>query len=887
MFSSTEANAKEDFKPMMLLAGKTKSVLQWLFTFVSNLMSAFAKFGKSSYLSLLFLGIILLLVQALEQANTLLVGMIEDDRVSLILCFAVISVFASVLSHYPRYIYYAENINNSRDDHKWYAYKWLGYPIFVFSKIDPKYKQDFKAKFLRHALGLVIFIIWHYYIYQTFYPKLLFNDFNVPMIQAISFVVSIVPATILIILLHRFDVYQDLVVDAIGDDALEAAKTKKRQFFTRGVKALVIGVGVIFIAGIVVVSTAEMSIYGYWLLQIFTMLLAVLYILFRVFRVYAKNVNFNRYYFLSSSVGYLRYYLVFFVLVVLFIVYSNVAVFYNWRLYNAMLILLCFFFMCYYILACLVKYFFMLTIFKTQQKDLNKNLYVTEKNYLYSSGVLLENRQHLIPLDEQNKFSVKRQIVASFIVLFIIIMGVVSYASETQIHELQAFKTPKKENILSIETFKDSLRNRTDKPLFFVASHGGGLKANIWTMKVLNEIQIKTNGAFLDQTISFSGASGGMMGESLYSVLGGRYTDDFVTISQRINRVANENFVSKDLALMLGYDFIRKLYPLSGIDKYRDRSYYSMVTYRNILENKSATTLDTMSFHSYWKTNIFDKVGYFPSLIVNTAKTNGRRGVFYSVAYPQDSTVFYNSDNLSQLYYDRDNIKQKRAIAYYEAVSSTNRFPALSPAAKIKGYGHYIDAGALDNSGLLSSLDLHNYLQRDSTLNKTKKVFVEIVNGRNNYIWYLIQKFKEEADIKHIQFDEIEQDNIVADLKTGFNLDKIPNYLSDFMRNYSKDPKVDYIPIYLPFHIELDEVQKFLGADILINQKQIDSLRTFLKQENGALKATLKDQGFKWETYEPTLARHLSASTIEYYDRIIKSKIFTDQIEDIRTLLDK
>src|SRR5690606_18851502 len=165
-------------------------------------------------------------------------------------------------------------------------------------------------------------------------------------------------------------------------------------------------------------------------------------------------------------------------------------------------------------------------------------------------------------------------------------------------------------------------------------------------------------------------------------------------------------------------------------------------TYRNILENKTAKTLDSLSFNAYWKTKIFDnKNQYFPSLIINTAKTNGKRGVFYSVTYPKDSTLFYNSDNLSQLH--------NGSIAYYEAVSSTNRFPALSPAAKIKNYGHYIDAGAIDNSGLLSSIDLHNYLLKDSTLNTSKKVFVEIINGRNNYIWHLIQKFKKEKDVDH------------------------------------------------------------------------------------------------------------------------------------------
>lgn len=853
-----------------------KLVFRFL-NFVNNMISAFGKFGKSSYLSLFFLGIILLMVQALEQANTLLVDMIESDKVSLMSCFILISVFASVLSHYPRYIYYAENINNSRDDHQWYAYKWYGYAIFIFSKIEKNYKQDYKAKFFRHSLGLVIFIIWHYYIYQTFYPKLVFSGYNIGFIQFMSLLFSIIPALILIGLLDTLDDYQNQILDAQEDqEDLRTAKAEKKKFTTLGVTALLLTIVIVLVYAVILISILKFSFTGYWLLQVFTFILSLMYILFRVFRVHVINVYYKLNA-LSSGVGYLRYYFVFAIVVFLFLVYSNIAVYNNWELSNAMLILLCYLFILYYGLACLVKYYFMLSIFSTQQADLENIPHVTAKSYLYTSGVRPENRKNLVPLAAQKNFSKRRRLIASIITALIIVLVVISFNSESSIHELKVYSKAQNKTLLDIEEFKIKLRERNQKPLFFVAAHGGGLKANIWTMKVLNEIQIKTEGDFLNQTISFSGASGGMMGLSLYSVLGGAYANDFNAIGHKIDEVAHENFASRDLAMAFGFDAIRKLYPFSKLGKYRDRSYYAMVAYRNILENKTAMTLDTLSFNAFWKTKIFDnKNQYFPSLIINTAKTNGQRGVFYSVTYPKDSTLFYNSDNLSQLH--------TGAIAYYEAVSSTNRFPALSPAAKIKNYGHYIDAGAIDNSGLLSSIDLHNYLLKDSTLNTTKKVFVEIINGRNNYVWHLIQKFKKDKDMDHFMIDEKEQDNIVADLKTGLNLDKIPNYLSDFLTDWSKDPLVSYIPIYLPFQIELKEVEDYLGGQ-LTDGDQIIELKYFLDQENAKVKKQINDNGTVWQTYEPTLARHLSKSTVAYYDRVIRSELIIDQIEDIKTEL--
>ncbi|WP_299335452.1 hypothetical protein [uncultured Psychroserpens sp.] len=861
----------------MFLKNIGKLILRFL-NFVNNLVSAFGKFGKSSYLSLLFLGIILLMVQALEQANTLLVDMIENDMWSLMFCFVVISVFASVLAHYPRYIYYAENINNSRDDHQWYVYKWLSYPIFIFSKIDKtNYKEDFKAKYFRHCLGLVIFIIWHYYIYQTFYPKLVFSGYDITTIKSISLLLSVIPALVLIALLDQFDVYQEKLAEAVDDDAIDKIKSQKKRFYSLGVTALLLSIVFVIIVGLIVIFSLKFSLAGYWLLQVFTFLLAFMYILFRVFRVYVIAVYYKLKW-ISNSVGYLRYYLVFAFAVILFLIYSNFAVFYNWKLSNAMLILLSYFFIIYYTLACLLKYFFMISIFQTQKKDLEKNPLVTDKSYLYNSKVYPENRHKLLPLKKQKKFSNRRRLIASAITMLIIVLCIVSYNAESAIHELKVYDSVSNENVLEMKEFKAKLRERKTKPLFFVASHGGGLKANIWTMKVLNEIQIQSDGEFLDQTVSLSGASGGMMGLSLYSVLDGRYNNDYKRIANKIDEVAKENFASKDLALTFGYDFIRKVYPFNKINPYKDRSYYSMVTYRNILESQTSMELDSMSFNSYWKTNIYDNAnGYFPSLIINTAKTNGKRGVFYSVKYPRETTLFFNSDNLSQLH--------NGAIAYYEAISSTNRFPALSPAAKIKNYGHYIDAGAIDNSGLLSSLDLYNYIQKDTTLSRTKKVFVEIINGRNNYIWYLIQKFQKQSGITHLMMDEKEQDNIVADLKTGLNLDKIPNYLSDFINDRDKGESMTYIPIYLPFQIELEEVQDFLGADELTDSNQIIELKYFLDVENAKVKKELDDNGAVWKTYEPTLARHLSTSTIKYYDSVIQSELISEQIQAINQLL--
>lgn len=887
-------------------AQKEEGISKFLIVeYLNSLIIGFGRFLKSSYLSITFIVIILLLVQSLDQANTLLVDMIERDKFSLVLCFLVIAFFAAVLSHYPLYIFYSKDLNKSKNNHVWYAYKlWFNYYIFNYKALektyaDKDYDQDYKAKFFRQLLGLIIYSIWHYYIYQTFYPKLNESLATMQTTNVITLGLVVIPVIALIILLHRLYLYQTKKREAKldGNQPLyEEIKSKRKSFTNKGALALLVVLGTVIVMTIVTLSLLRFNMQGYWLLQIMTFLLAMLYVLFRIFRVYLIAYNFKLYHF-SNHVAFLQFYLAVFIALIIHLIYANLAVFYNLAMANAMFILLSCFFIIYYILACSLKYYFVLGVLKSQKTDLLEpkqgEPLITPKSYLYNSIVIhKKNRVNLLPLERQQAFANRRRRWASLLTIGFIGLFIISYNVETKVHELEIFNSDNevcatldgKTDAVRMSEFKTQLLTHVpeNENIVFVAAHGGGLKANIWTMKVLNDLQQKSQGQFFKQTASLSGASGGMMGLSMYSVLSGVYPNNYDRIAVEIDSVACENFASRDVAMTFGYDFIRKLAPFHTLGKYRDRSYYAMVRYRNVLEDKTAKTLTTESFHSYWKHQIYNtNAQYFPSLIVNTAKTSGKRGVFYSVAY--EDQIFSNSDKLSQI--------NDGAMAFYEAVSSTNRFPALSPAAKIKGYGHYIDAGAIDNSGLLSSLDLYTYLEKDTLFRKRKKVFVEILNGRSSYIAHLIREFKKQSIntnySEHILIDEIEQDNIVADIKTGLNLDKIPNYLNDLLQSWEANDNITYLPIYLPFHIEISDVEAYIGGAIRCEELR-DDLDVYLQSKNNQLKNDLKDNDPKeWLTYEPTLARHLSKSTITYYNNVINGVLMQDQVDAVLKVLQR
>ncbi|MEM6685955.1 MAG: hypothetical protein AAF617_09255 [Bacteroidota bacterium] len=922
---------------------KLKELLDWVY----GLIASINKFRRSSFLSIFMLLIILVFVKGLDQAYTLLVDMVENPvSGSLFLCYVIVSVFALVISHYPIYIYYAKDINDSKDENFWYIHRLWFYRIFTFSKKPDSattsnsgkksYEQDYNAKCLRYALGLFIFSIWIFYIFETYRPKLLYTYGELDAIKYLNYFLYAFPYILMVYALKQKQKVErnNKAYKATPGNASQDSPAYQK-FYTLGVVSFYICIGISITLLILATFCISFNTTSYYILQLLTLSLSLTYLSFRLFRsklyTYA-SVPLIRY--IEVNLNYVLFFFYIAVFILCLIIYCNIGVAYQWPLPNAMVILFGYFYLIYYLLACVFKYLFVVQAIKRQNADYTSGK-LNETVYNDFSGLNPSGIKRLLPLQKQAIFvnSGKNKTIFWVILIVVLVCFYVNDDIERYVHELETFEVAKKDSILPMNDYIADLKKmKKEGPIIFVASHGGALKANIWTMKVLNHIQKITDGKFLDQTASFSGASGGMMGLSMYSVLSGQFSNKFKgnrydSINKRINDVAEADFASRDISYTLGWDFIRKNPILHLFSKHRDRAYYSMVAYQNLLEGilpeNDDRRLTSESFQHYWWKNMYRKNDYFPAILVNTAKTNGRRGVFCSISLDteKDKDVFINADNLSQL--APVNGKQM-AISFYQAVSCTNRFPGFSPAAKIKGYGHYIDAGAIDNSGLLTSLDWYDRLKNGDNAviePETNVVFVEIINGKTNYIKHFVEKFKKHYEIEFIKFDEKEQSNLSAVVSAGVNLDKNPDYFSDLVERLEKRGRkevvksqyeecdslqfrqdsirnskkftVKYRPIYLPRVITLEDVQSFLGGTTknikVINSKGEvihiqDSLEKYLTIVNNKIYKASECALNKtaWDTYEPTLARHLSKSTVNYYDRILKnSKDVEDQIKKI------
>lgn len=837
---------------------------------LNHFKRSFKNFFKSSFLSLLIITIILLLLTQMDQAFTMLVDLIENkaSRFSLFLSFLLINALAIVLSHYPIYTYYAANLNNSRNYTVWKElhpfnfWPLKRFPVYVFTtKKGTGYKPDNWANYLRYSIGLLIHMVWIHFIVSSFAPNLIFENFPLSTLRIVLFLLMLVPFIVYILLKEKFTKYQSredkdgnlLSEEIVIKNGVTLNKLYKRLGVTYFLVALLC-----FVLLVITLFVANFSPAGLVVILLTSYAFMFNYVFFRLLRTRLLKVKstlnstlllpvslfISRITFLQKSENYLGLFNINFIISVAVIVYATIASIQGWGLNNGIPVLLAFFYFYYFIIASLGKYFF-----------------VAKKLSLFNT----------------RKFKIL------FVLISILIVSVLInkfFKVEVFTHQLDL--VPNEGATISEMQFIESLELKNSNTLFFIASHGGGLKANVWTLNVVNMLQEETQGRLLDQTVAFSGASGGSLGLALYTGLYRMEGKDTKSIQTKIDSISSQNYTSIDLAFTFGLDTYRKLWPFNQRIGVRDRPYYKMRKYQNAVEDLDTKILSEKSFRLYWYES-FQKTGYFPSLIMNTAGMKGNRGIFWSVKPENFNAVFPFAENLADL-------NGNKTLPFYQAVSTTNRFPVFSPAAKIPGYGHYIDAGAIDNSGLLGCLDVHNYLLRNSTVANGKTVaYIEIVNSKSLYINYLLEKFKEENDIIHIAKDEFETDNIIADLQTGLNLDKIPGYLSDYMENWTTSPNYDirYFEIFMPHKVSLDDVKSFIGGDIK-DQGVASQLERFLLSENNHI-LTLTEKPDKsffdpWEFYEPTLSRHLSKSSIKYVKAILNHRLIRKQFDEIQEL---
>lgn len=860
-----------------------------LWNWLSRILRSFRNFLRSSYLAFIIVILLILVLFKMDQAVTLMVDMVENDTawISLFFSFYFVFMLALLVTHYPIYTYYFRVFNDSHTYIQWHQQRPFSripllrwFVVFTFTIDYNNYTPDLRARKFRYSVGYILLVYWLFFIYRCYEPNLVHHDYN---INTVTFVgVLLATSFPLYFFFYRSDIYNSLIrcnqdfelaeneAEDIEINIHHESRSYARYFRRIGSFFTVLCL-VNFVLMMITILTIKFSLLGLWLLSATSVLFVYNYFFFRLLRTSSTEIlacirprglgRITWLFFLGmqrleNSVTYILQFHIHAIIAFVLIIYSNVVSARGGTHINAIPILMAYLYFYYFTIANIGKLF-------------AANRYYTNPN---------RNRAGEIAPPA----IVNTRGIVQVLTVLLVVVGSLSFIikPETTIHQISTVAPS--QNPLSEPSFISTLDEKKESTLFFIASHGGGLKANAWTLNVLNHLQRNTEGKLLDQTIALSGASGGSLGLALYTGLSAQYEKDFETIQDRIDEITYKNYTSIDISSTFGLDFIRKWRPLNNGNWLRDRSYFKMREYRRSIELTSDRDLGDTSYRDYWN-SAYSRNGYYPTLIMNTAGTTGSRGILWSVKTDSFSTIFPFAVNLADL-------SSQKTIPFYEAVSMTNRFPVLSPAAKVKGYGHYIDAGAIDNSGILGCLDLHLYLLRNYNVLRNKKVtYIEIINSKGLYAYCVLQKFMEEEKIDHIFIDEVEKSNLGADLQSGISLDKIPGYLGDFMGNWERAPgeNVRYYKLFLPHKIEVKDIEKILDGAIE-NPSLKDTLASFLKKQNRIILNKTDDDDKKfiepWKYYEPTLSRHLSKSSVAYIQAMLEHPVLKAQFDEIEAL---
>ena len=474
------------------------------------------------------------------------------------------------------------------------------------------------------------------------------------------------------------------------------------------------------------------------------------------------------------------------------------------------------------------------------------------KLYLY--------HKNLAAFDKANIFTNLIKSGVPILTVVLILWTLISMNLGNELHRLPLVSQTD-EQVVDKEAFCESfdLHFEERDKIFFISSYGGGLKANAWNLLLLDSLRNYKRNNIINSTAAMSGVSGGALGQAFYTSL---YKNEKSKDQRQklIRRVSKSDFLSIDAAYFLGKDFMREFSVFRHRSFAPDRAIQSMREYAYKLNDNS---LYEKSFQIYWA-ELFKSNSFYPLLISNSAATHIQRGIACSVDFKDDfQNIFHDAINILD-------IRADTSISYADALSCSNRFPIFSPAAKVPDKGHFLDGGYFDNSGLLSLLDMYDYLEDEKMMEEKERVFIQITNSKSEYIKYFLNSLQ----MGKKEIDPIGE--LSAIIGTATSIDMLPRYL------VSKSVRSDdftFLQIHLPYKIYSEDISELFDAKV-----DIPELEQKLALHNQAIDLVISQANFNpYEVVEPPLARMLGDQAFNYMKAMIEHG---DVFKELDAILD-
>ena len=473
-----------------------------------------------------------------------------------------------------------------------------------------------------------------------------------------------------------------------------------------------------------------------------------------------------------------------------------------------------------------------------------------------------------------------------YLILAFILYFIWNSKQANNLHELNLLDKKEAFQQKSIEQFCldfQKARQIEDTPIFY-AAYGGGLKANYWNFQILEELEKKKQ---FQNIVAMSGVSGGGMGIGLFTA--SKYLDlSEQERTELITKVKSANILGIELSWLLGYDYFRSMLPLSkGLGK--GRAFRSTKYYTNLLDPTK------LSFNTSFE-KVYHELSdnkHYPNVIFNSTAAADKYGVASAINTPK---MFPASINILDI--------EDKTLGYFEAISTCNRFPIISPAADIPTKGYFLDGGYYENSGIMSLASFANAIEViDNTLasdtsrsdykafmNNTLNL-VTVSNTKLNYLQFILRNAGEDyAEISNKEIIQINNNTEVQAILSGaIELDRMPHYIRSVVEEYEKE-KYNIIDISLPYYFQIDTLEQKRDDDInklfkgTLKPKVREKVYKILSQSNQSIKETLTEHApeykiSSWGIVEPPTARILSKPVEIYMEAMMKHPYVQSQLK--------
>ena len=446
---------------------------------------------------------------------------------------------------------------------------------------------------------------------------------------------------------------------------------------------------------------------------------------------------------------------------------------------------------------------------------------------------------------------------------------------------------------IALKQFLEDRLNDENSPKYYylIANEGGGLKANYWSLLILSKLDSigKSRGGFYENTLATSGASGGSIGQSIFNLM--KAQNKGIINHEIIEDIGNMDHLASDLYSLCFRRPITSMIPIDLTDcepiktirgdYYASRRYAQMAT----KNNEEIVSLATKyPFKKFWKEAYKNHNKKYPLTLINSTHAEyGTEGVGSPLTEKDNRKIF--SSSVSYLEINRGAAKenQKQTISFIDAAFLANRFPLVSSPAIIPTKGHFIDAGAFDNNGISSLIELISYVRQkaleDAEWEKLweklrgKIKLIIIANGKGTYIKNEFDNFRLDKGNKLFKS---------GNLKNSLNAAVSTSAVKEYLQREAKkqDCVFDVIHIDLPYILkgkrtDVQNTLKIQVTDTLLDDR--------IENANMRIKMHLKSQNYPFDIYlDPPLGRSLSKPVTTYMrmmaDSIVKQK--TNEIFD-------